>query len=170
MKTRYCIISLLLLVVSVWAQEPTQLTNARTDYEKKVKQATLPLLKEYVAYLDNLKKALGTKGDAAGAMAVQNEIDRVAVDLPQKSRQVEKWEGCWEYSAGSTVYIRRLEKGNLSWKVKGEKDWRVKYPYTVAKDGDKALISTEAMHEPPMVFKNGDMLVEGKFKATRAKE
>jgi len=59
------------------AADPPQLTSVRASYLKQIEAATFPITEKYVAYLENLKKELGAKGDLNGALAVQNEIDAI---------------------------------------------------------------------------------------------
>ncbi len=60
------------------AADPPQLTSVRASYVKQIEAATAPITEKYVAYLENLKKELGAKGDLNGALAVQNELDSIA--------------------------------------------------------------------------------------------
>lgn len=76
------IVSLASVVITAVASsrgegEPSELAQARAMYEKDIEFATRPIRDRYVARLDSLKRALGGRGDARAALAVQEEIDRV---------------------------------------------------------------------------------------------
>lgn len=84
--------SLFLLAASVTTfaldGEPAELTTVRARYNQESELSVAPLKLRYQATLDALKKALGAKGLANDALAVQNEIDRinagkVRTDAPQ---------------------------------------------------------------------------------------
>ena len=62
--------------------DPQELAAARIRYQQEVAQAVTPIKQKYALTLEGLKKALGAKGDAAGALAVQQEIDRLGVAQP----------------------------------------------------------------------------------------
>ena len=65
-------------VIAQEVKEPDALVKARETYQKDVARAMLPLVKDYTGKLEKMKKDLGAKGDAVGAMSVQKEIDAVA--------------------------------------------------------------------------------------------
>ncbi|WP_395751731.1 hypothetical protein [Prosthecobacter sp.] len=73
----------LLLVLSAsfpcFSAEPAELTSARANYQKQIKSLTEPVSTRYAVYLESLKKSLGAKGDLDGAIAVQKEIDSLAL-------------------------------------------------------------------------------------------
>jgi hypothetical protein len=58
-------------------QEPPELAQARTGYERDVEFAVRPIRERYLLRLDSLKRTLGARGDARSALAVQEEMDRV---------------------------------------------------------------------------------------------
>lgn len=60
-------------------QDPKALVKAREDHQKELKRVSDPVTKDYLQTLEKLKRELGGNGDAAGAMAVQKEIDAVGV-------------------------------------------------------------------------------------------
>ena len=77
---------LMILALGVWSQDnqetsdPKELTQARTVFQNQMKVATSPVIQKYLQTLDALKKQLGGKGDAAGAMAVQKEMDSLKAE------------------------------------------------------------------------------------------
>ena len=85
--------------------EPKKLTNMRGQYEKMVKAAVDPITRDYVDALTDLKKELGGKGDAAGAMAVQKEIDEVKEKLSVDSQRANMVVGDWIWSSGTPTHI-----------------------------------------------------------------
>lgn len=60
--------------------EPKELALARTAYQNQAKVVLDPVKQKYLATLDALKKQLGSKGDATGAMSVQKEIDSLKTE------------------------------------------------------------------------------------------
>ena len=82
--------------------ENPELAAARAVYEKEVEFSARPIRDRYLSRLDTLKRALGARGDARGAAAVQDEIDRIReVTVGQGS--VAKFAGAWKvaYSVGT---------------------------------------------------------------------
>jgi uncharacterized protein (DUF2147 family) len=78
-------------------KEPQELVQARTVYQNQSKIVLDPVRQRYLATLDMLKKQLGAKGDAEGAMAVQKEIEAIRpCDKPIK-RSKEDIAGEWVY-------------------------------------------------------------------------
>lgn len=71
--------------MSAWAgdetpkefKEPIELMQARTAYQNQAKAVLDPIKQRYLVTLDTLKKQMGAKGDAEGAMAVQKEMETV---------------------------------------------------------------------------------------------
>ena len=63
--------------VSRGQDDPPDLAQARALYQKDVEFATRPIRDRYLSRLDSLKRSLGSRGDARGAVAGQEEIDRV---------------------------------------------------------------------------------------------
>lgn len=61
------------------ANDPAELVSVRANYLQKLKAATDPIKKQYADYLENLKKSYGAKGNVDAALAVQNELDGLAI-------------------------------------------------------------------------------------------
>ena len=81
--------------------DPSELTQARSTFQTKMKAATTPIIQKYLQQLDALKKQLGGKGDVEGAKRVQKEIEFIkSVDADKigkawtvvfSSNNPEKW-------------------------------------------------------------------------------
>lgn len=86
----------LALIINVWAEEnqeisdPKELVQARTTYKNQIKASDEPITRKYLQQLDEMKKRLGGKGDAAGAMAVQKEIDSLKNDSKEDKTSEKK--------------------------------------------------------------------------------
>jgi len=82
--------------------DPPELSQVRGLYQKDVEFATRPIRDRYLLRLDSLKRTLGSRGDARGAAAIQDEIDRVHASIPDPG--MEKFAGTWKiiYSSGAT--------------------------------------------------------------------
>lgn len=76
-------------------EEPPDLASARTTFEKDLDFATRPLRDRYLSKLDMLKRSLGSRGDARGAVAVQEEIERVRATI-LTPRDLAKFAGTWK--------------------------------------------------------------------------
>ena len=61
--------------------EPPQLLAARIRYEQQLKTVSDPIKKQYASYLEALMKTLGAKGELAGALAVQKEIESLGLPM-----------------------------------------------------------------------------------------
>ena len=97
-------IALRLSVGCILAQEdPADLVQARTVYQRDVEFATRPIRDRYVAKLETLKRSLGSRGEAKAAAAVQDEIDRVR-EITTGQTAIAKFAGTWKvaYSVGTT--------------------------------------------------------------------
>ncbi len=76
--------------------DPKELRTARGWYRQQVKIISDPLKPPYLTTLETLKRTLGAKGDLAGALLVQKEIDsfevtRAASSSAQKGAQLIIW-------------------------------------------------------------------------------
>ena len=60
-------------------EEPAELAQARTSYQREVESATRPLRDRYVQALERIKKSLTFKGDLAGALKVQDEMESLGL-------------------------------------------------------------------------------------------
>jgi hypothetical protein len=60
-------------------EEPAELAQARTSYQKEVESATRPLRDRHVQALERIKKSLTLKGNLAGALKVQEEMDSLGL-------------------------------------------------------------------------------------------
>lgn len=56
---------------------PDELVRLRAAFDKDVDFALRPIRDRYVSRLESVKRSLGSHGDARGAAAVQDEIDRI---------------------------------------------------------------------------------------------
>ncbi len=91
------VVSISLLLRGAMAEEPKELVKARKTYREKIQKATEPITKGYVKYLEGIKRKLGAKGRVEEAMAVQKEIDAVAIPKQSKAGVLT---GVWKF-AGS---------------------------------------------------------------------
>lgn len=98
--------------VSRGQEEPPDLAQARTLYQKDVEFATRPIRDRYLSRLDVLKRSLGSRGDARGALAVQEEIDRVR-DI---GVGLDRFAGVWsvKYTNGTVRTYSITAEGGLS--------------------------------------------------------
>jgi hypothetical protein len=84
MRNNMMILCAIMSATSVVAQsqgenrEPIRLIQARSAYESRIKSATDPIRQQYTAQLEAIKRDLGAIGDATGAMAAQQEINRIS--------------------------------------------------------------------------------------------
>jgi ABC-type glutathione transport system ATPase component len=67
------------------SKEPKELVSARATYQNSVKAVVTPLTTKYIQQLEQLKKQLGAKGDAEGAMVVQKEIESLSAEKTEVS-------------------------------------------------------------------------------------
>lgn len=75
-------------------QEPAELAQTRAVYQKDIEFASRPIRERYLSKLDALKRSLGSRGDARGAAAVQDEIDRIGASTLD-SGTVGRFAGIW---------------------------------------------------------------------------
>lgn len=119
-----------------------ELAKLHATFDKDIEFATRPIRDRYVSRLEGLKRSLGSRGDARGAAAVQDEIERVAASAPVPAT-VSKLAGVW--------LLQYQPSGTRRYKITPE--GVVKY-----EEGNGALIS------PPREFKiftnQGDLLID----------
>lgn len=83
-------------------EEPAELAQARTSFQKDVDFATRPIRDRYLSRLDSMKRSFGSRGDARAALAVQEESDRVK----EIGAGLERYAGVWSVKYGNgTVRI-----------------------------------------------------------------
>ena len=93
-------VSLYVLTAILSAQEePADLTQARTIYQREVELATRPIRDRYLLKLESLKKMLGSRGDIRAALAVQEEFEKFA----NIGMTFERFAGVWKvaYNGGT---------------------------------------------------------------------
>lgn len=85
-------------------EENPDLAQAQAQYRRDMEFATKPIRDRYLSRLDALKRQLGARGDARGAVAIQEEVDRIMSSIPDESlaNAAAKLAGTWKitYSNG----------------------------------------------------------------------
>lgn len=71
-----------------------ELARAKDTFEKEMGFSTRPIRDRYLSRLESMKRALGSRGDARAAAAVQDEIDRVSAMNPEPAGVV-RFAGLW---------------------------------------------------------------------------
>jgi hypothetical protein len=96
-------------------EEPAELVQARTLYERDVDFVARPIRDRYISRLDSLKRSLGARGDARGAVAVQDEIDRVR-EATASQQALSKFAGSWKvtYSVGTVRHYVITADGQVT--------------------------------------------------------
>lgn len=84
------------------AEENPELKKEREFYERELEFALRPIRERYLSRLDKMKRLLGGRGDARGALAVQDEMDGVATSA--KGGGFARFAGTWAlaYTNGTT--------------------------------------------------------------------
>ncbi len=83
-------------------EKNAELKKERELYDREVEFAMRPIRERYLFRLDKMKRTLGGRGDARGALAVQEEMDNVATTA--KGSGVARFAGTWAlaYTNGTT--------------------------------------------------------------------
>ena len=83
-------------------EENPELAQARAQFDKEVEFSTRPIRDRYLSRIETLKRTLGARGDARGAAAVQDEIDRIRETITGQ-QALSKFAGTWKvtYSVGT---------------------------------------------------------------------
>jgi len=94
------------------ADEPAELSEARARYEKDVEIATRPLRDRYVQALERILKSLTLRGDLAGALMVQKEMEPFASGVG-----IARFAGDWvcTFSSGSVHHYKIDADGTFYW-------------------------------------------------------
>lgn len=114
-------LSWLAMVEPAGAQDdPAELAQARGIFQKEMEFATRPIRERYLSRLETLKRSLGGRGDARGAAAVQDEIDRLKASVATAQETLARLAGIWqiEYKLGGANNTRRYvikPDGGLLW-------------------------------------------------------
>lgn len=97
-------------------EEPPELAQARSVYQREVEFATRPIRDRYLSRLDALKRSLGSRGDARAAIAVEEEIDRVKAATADNA-DVARFAGVWNisYNSGMTNRWTIKPDGSVTW-------------------------------------------------------
>lgn len=122
--------------------EPPELVSVRASYQKQIQAATAPIHAKYLEYLESLKKQLGGKGDAQGALAVQKEIDAIAA--LQKTEPVSRSDKIviWNQNNGGKG-DRGTKRVNVSLLAGGRELWSrksLKVDWDAAKTGSAEVL------------------------------
>lgn len=124
-RYHHFLLALPLIIVYSVAADPPQLISVRAAYQKQIESATAPITEKYVAYLENLKKELGAKGELEGALAVQRELD----SIEGSSKSVKAEEGdrivVWNQNNGGKG-DRGTERINVILLLDGREVWSKK--------------------------------------------
>jgi hypothetical protein len=171
MKTLFVLVAILLTTV-VFSQdepkEPEALVKAREVYQKEVKRVTEPIIKDYLAKLDALKKELGGKGDAEGAMAVQKEIGALKEAQADPTEPKKDWiEGTWQYSAEGGTWYRDFKNGKCRVRREGRVAWEGTYIVISPK---KVVTSGGGSDQDNILRSDGKLDIAGVFRAKRVKD
>jgi len=102
--TLFCCLLLLVGAPLVPAEEESpELKAVRESYEREIDFATRPIRDRYLSRLETLKRSLGARGDARGALAIQEEIDRVKTAVPG-SGGVARFAGLWRVTYSNNTH------------------------------------------------------------------
>lgn len=87
---------------AVGQEENQELAQARAQFDKEVEFSTRPIRDRYLSRIESLKRTLGARGDARGAAAVQDEIDRIRETITGQ-QAFSKFAGTWKvtYNVGT---------------------------------------------------------------------
>jgi hypothetical protein len=102
-------------------QDPKALVKAREAYQKEIARVTAPVNQNYLQTLEALKRDFGTKGDTAGMVAVQKEIDEVKTYLKNEPGTVDPMVGKWLWDGRVMTFtadgkITNESGGSAKWK------------------------------------------------------
>lgn len=94
------------------SDEPAELSEARARYEKDVELAIRPLRDRYVQALERIMKSLTLRGDLAGALMVQKEMEPFASGVG-----IARFAGDWvcTFSSGSVHHYKIDADGTFYW-------------------------------------------------------
>lgn len=119
-----------------------EVARAKDNFEKEIAFSTRPIRERYLSRLENMKRSLGSRGDARAAGAVQDEIDRVNAMHPEQAGVV-RFAGLWaiEYTNGD------------------------KRRYAISADGTVAFVESGGKPQPSpakakLTLKGNDFLVD----------
>jgi hypothetical protein len=98
--------------------EPPELIQARAVFQKEAEFTMRPLRDRYLSRLDMMKRTLGARGDARGAVAVQDEMDRLKASGGDQS-PVARFAGVWllDYGGGTSRRYAIKPDGSVSWEA-----------------------------------------------------
>ncbi|MEQ1852145.1 MAG: hypothetical protein ABMA01_11200, partial [Chthoniobacteraceae bacterium] len=140
-------IAILLIICSLFPARrgaddaPDELARARAVFEKEIEFSTRPIRDRYISRLDSLKRSLGSRGDARGAAAVQDEIDRVQAGGLDGSG-VARFAGVWriEYTNGISRRYSILPDGSVIYDQSAGKPMSIPLKSKMAMKGNDFLV------------------------------
>ena len=141
--------------------EPAELTQARTQFQREIDFTTRPIRDRYVARLELLKRGYGSRGDAKAAIILQDEIDRVkaaVADVPG----VAKFAGVWHITY-ETTGTRRYEikpDGTVIWSEDNGKPYGPRKAKITAKGSEFVLDFKEDPALERLSMTKGSLTVE----------
>jgi hypothetical protein len=142
-------------------EEPGELVQARAGYQRDVEFATRPIRDRYLGRLESLKRSLGSRGDAKGAIAVQAEIDRMKTAASDASG-IAKFAGTWQVvydNAGTRRYAITAE-GAVTWSEDNGKPIAPKKAKITAKGTEFLLEFRDEPALERLSIANGNLIVE----------
>jgi hypothetical protein len=96
-------------------EENQELVQIRGQFEKEIEFVARPIRDRYLSRLETLKRALGSRGDARGSAAVQDEIDRIR-EIITGQQVVSKFAGTWKvtYNVGTVRHYAITSDGQVT--------------------------------------------------------
>ena len=101
--------SLLLLftIQNIWAEEktdPSDLVSLRNSWQGAIERSTDSINKTYLDELTKLKSRYAGEGKSKDAIAVQNEIELLAIQFDSK-RRFQRFSGKWKWSDNNEIFV-----------------------------------------------------------------
>jgi hypothetical protein len=126
MKTPNLVLLAVMVAVTGYAQEvkepepPKALVKAKEAYRKEAARVLEPVNQNYLRTLESLKRDMGIKGDTAGMVAVQKEIDEVKEYLKNETMTVDPIVGKWLWDGRMMTFTAngqiKSDNGTAKWK------------------------------------------------------
>lgn len=139
-------------------EENQELAQARALFEKDIEFASKPIRDRYISRLESLKRSLGARGDARGAAAVQDEIDRIREAVPAQ-QSFAKFAGTWtvKYNNGAIHHYVITADGQVT---HDDNDTNPPKKAKLVIKGNDVMLDINDLWIERLAIKGGKLLVE----------
>ena len=139
-------------------EEPADLIQARTAYQRDTEFATRPIRERYIIKLETLKRTLGSRGDIRAALAVQEELDKIH----STGASFERFAGTWSvlYNGGTARTYNIKPDGTFTFTEENGKPLPTRLVGKLRVSGADITVEHEANRLERLSISGGKLVLE----------